>query len=190
MGVYQVAVDQAIEGSPHPVVNVFHVDKAEQLFVSAAATTIRDAWIAEFSQGQCSVIRTERIRLQQVDGLEYFEIAVGEAGANTDPAVTPQVALMLRKVAPGIARKRYGRMYVAGITEDAFDGGGNVTQTAMNDWTTRGSDFLAALVAGSCPMVQPSWTGTSGGPSFTSAAEVTSLVPASRVSTQKRRVSG
>lgn len=190
MTVYRVAIDQTVTGSPRPVVNTFMVDTTSGQFATAVASSVADAWTAQITAGQCTTVRTDTVRVVSLDGTDYAEEAVGANGGNTEAAVSPQVCLLLKKAAVGMPRKRLGRLFITGLSEAAFDGGGNVAANYLADWTTRGAALLTSLDTQACRMIQPLWFSTVNGQSFETIMEVTGLVPQSRAATQRRRVRG
>lgn len=190
MPVCEVSIDQEITGSTRPVVNVFHVNKDENTFISAVAQNIADSWVEFMLLSQVSAVKLKRVRVRGMNGLDYAEVTANASGANASAGTPPQVALLGRKVTPGLPRKRYGRIFLVGIGDADIDDGGNISTTILNAVNTRFTGFLTDLAAGNHPMVQPFWQTTVNGRTFSDFYPVASLVAQSKVATQRRRVRG
>lgn len=188
MALWECAVDQTITGSQRPVTNIFHVNASAGAFAQPLADMVRDAWVTHILPRASNTLRVDRVRVRDQAGIGFAEAASGAVGGVTTDGSSPQVAVLVRKVVPGLPRRRYGKMYLAGFPESHIDAGGTVQASSLTAWNTSCEAFLQALIAGTAPLAQPTFSGNAVTPPDWTPQEVASLQVQSRVATQKRRM--
>lgn len=112
------------------------------------------------------------------------EFGTAQFGAVGSATVPPQVALLARKFTAFGGKSGSGRWFLPGLVENSVSGAGIISQTFMGDYFTQHLEFLTHLSTSEFPMYL--LHGGEGG--LLGPLEVTSLVPQSKVATQRRRL--
>lgn len=190
MPIFQVSIRQSLAGSSRPIANVFDVYTATGpggSFPQAMAEFIRDLWWNTWKDHQTAQLRIDEVRVRERGGIAFFDLQSSHAGSHAGAAVPPNTAVLIKKTTPGIARKRWGSIYLAGFPEDIVDHGGNIHANNQSIMTNKGKSLLAGLATQGYPMAQLDVAGFGGGgtPAY---ALVESLDCAQKVATQRRRL--
>lgn len=110
------------------------------------------------------------------------EAAIGVTGSSSGSATPPNVAFLYQKLSGLAGRTNRGRLYMPGVPEGAVDGDGFLTAAALSNNQGLADTFLSKLAADDLVLHIL----------HTSAAitptEVNSLVAATKVATQRRRL--
>lgn len=106
------------------------------------------------------------------------------AGSQTDEAMTPNVAFLVRKTTALGGRAGRGRFYLPGVPENSANEAGVVTGTAITNMQSELDDFLIAVGAADLNLVVLHGVGSP----ITAPTPLTALQVDGRVATQRRRL--
>lgn len=154
---------------------------------TTVAQTVADEW----ENAQLDNLQVDTIELSSVlvkfgpnETGPAVDLPIGLPGLDSGTASPPNVALLAVKGTDFGGRQGRGRMFIPGLRDVDVLVGGAVESTQLSVWVTRLETFRAALATADMPMVLLH-AGPDGSPG---PYDVTSLVPASRVATQRRRL--
>lgn len=106
------------------------------------------------------------------------------AGSQTDEAMTPNVAFLVRKSTAMGGRAGRGRFYLPGVPENSANEAGVVTETAISNMQSELDDFVIEVGSADLNLVVLHGVGSP----LTTPTPVTDLQIDGRVATQRRRL--
>lgn len=170
-------------------------DRAEVTFGLDNTTSPKDpdilaalvdvAWEDNISPNWCdsATISTVLVKLGPNDTGAFAEVPGTAEGQSSNPPLSVNTAVMVRKITTHGGRQGRGRFYVPGYPESVPDGPGNLGSGPVASYTADFRGFLADLDAAGNPMVLLHGENVEASP-----YEVVDLIVSPILGTQRRRM--
>lgn len=173
-------------GAPRGAQVVYGVELLNSDTPSEVAQDCHEAWVATLLDQQSDAIALSSTlckfgpNLTGPAGLYTNE----DAGTVVSSVVTPNTAVLMKKVTNLGGRQHAGRLFMPGYTEADISAGGGIDATDLASLQTDATAFLDALVTAQHPMV------ILHNDALVTPTTVESLQVVSTVATQRRRLRG
>lgn len=151
---------------------------ADGVWQSAIDSALTSAQQSISTQG-CTLVEA-RVKVGPEASGPTYVIPIGVNGENGTMATPPNVAMLVRKVVPGVSTRLQGRFYWPCISEGNVDGGGVIGPPAFGQYQGFLDTLFTGLTTGGAELVVFSEPAT--------ARPISGLQLQSRVATQRRRL--
>lgn len=156
----------------------------EELLLDDAVAAFEDNLTPFVQDGFHGTLVRAQVGTAIANEVIVYERAPWQGGSSTGAGLPPNVSTLLKKLTPRGGRKGRGRMFLPPMSEDGVDAFGVISESQYDALVTAATGFLSDLIT-SDQVIECSLFHTEG-PDLPEV--VTSLVPAKKICTQRRRL--
>lgn len=192
MGILQVSCQGAGGAGSAPFYNVFHVECATEdeqavaFAVGAPLRTFYQAWMAYAPITLTYTVPFRVITVGEAPEREYPNDGAAVVGTGVDPAMAPQVALVVSWKTGNLGARYRGRTYLGPLAQDINEGDGVASIAAAAAIQAAADDLVDAIAGIAHTGVTPPALVVYSR-KYAAATSVSSVVVNRRLDTQRRR---
>jgi hypothetical protein len=143
--VYEVGVHYTQTDSLRPAVVTFGVAYTKSNFESDANGLCLD-WVSTINHSVCDHFTCANITFASLEG-EVLDLAQLVPGGTSHPPATPNVTFLIKKGTTQAGRRKRGRMFLPGVSEQDVDAVGKVIGSKITEIQNNLDDFVSAAAA-------------------------------------------
>jgi hypothetical protein len=139
---YEVGVHYTQDSSLRPAVITFGVNYTGADFEADANLLCLD-WVTTVNHSVADHFTCDRITFASVDG-QVLDLAQLTPGGTSHLSATPNVTFLVRKITAEPGRRKRGRFYLPGVSEQDVDSVGVIAASKITEVQNNLNDFITA----------------------------------------------